>query len=114
MDCHATACAVSRNDRQGALCEKVDSSVESLAVDLLKKLRLRLVLWLSVSLLNSRIFELKMAFCVFFEEPCSRLDFRAKNGACSFVFSAEDSKILELESRLCEFCGAKSLAVGFG
>ncbi|MDL0081109.1 hypothetical protein NYG90_00165 [Helicobacter sp. XJK30-2] len=71
MDCHATACAVSRNDRQGALCEKVDSSAKSLAVGFV----------ISVLLWDSRIFELKTAFCVFFRESCSRLDFRAKNGA---------------------------------
>ncbi len=41
------------------LCVKVDSSAESLAVDLLKKLQLRLVLWLLLPLWDSRILEIE-------------------------------------------------------
>lgn len=37
----------------------------------------------------------------------------AARSSC-FLISLWDSKIVEIESGLCEFCGAKSLAVGFG
>ena len=78
--------------------------------DLLKKLRLRLVLWLSLLLWESRIlgFLKKLRFAVLLV-----VLFVDSRDWALFSLSLWDSKIVELESWLCELCGVESLAVGF-